>query len=133
MFSQLLVCDEIKLLEGQYELGKVVNEVTIPTLPYVYRLPVFIKLIDIDTHSVDINVSVYDSHNELLTHTPTIVYYIKNRIDGVSGLEINLAVTVVISSEGIFVLKLFVDNNECYNYPIRIIKATQPNKKELPV
>ncbi|MFS0838079.1 hypothetical protein [Paenibacillus sp. 1P03SA] len=123
MNAQLLVCDQItnNASLGGHALGTVLNQVSIPALPYVVELHVLIKLFDLPRHEfVDTALIITNSSGEIIDRTPATVLRNYRAEDQVPGVDQDLSLNLIVTDPGIIYIRCMVNGEEAAWYPLTI-------------
>jgi len=122
MKAQLLVCDEVRYdaAEKCHVLGKVRNAISVPTLPYVIDVTVFIKLFDFPREKELVQFVTFEHGYDLLGRTEFSVVRNYRKPDQVPGVDTFSPVSIVVCYTGIHYLRLYVDGEENAIYPLTI-------------
>lgn len=122
MYSQLVVCDEVifNKTEKYHTLGKVINSLTIPVLPFVSNLFVYVKLINISKDDfLNITVTAFDNEGRPLVKKSTRVRNFRDA-ELVPGVDFHLELPCIFEKEGNYLICLSVDGKKINNYPIYV-------------
>ncbi len=121
--TQIIVCDRITSnpqLKG-HELGKVLNDITIPVLPYAVELNILLKIFDfpageaLDTHFIFTN-----SRGEKIGQTGLTVLRNYRMEDQVPGVDKDFTVILVLTEPGIVHIRCLANGKEAAWYPLTI-------------
>ncbi|PUA34933.1 hypothetical protein C8Z91_34260 [Paenibacillus elgii] len=123
MNSSILVCDDIQYnkQEDFFTLGKIINSIEVPTLPYVHIFKVFIKLNYMhEFEDIDVKLVLTDNENQLISISNPIVAH-NSRPEGyVPGISMFLTMTGIVCKKGNIHLHLVVNNEKINSYPIKL-------------
>lgn len=123
MITQLIVCDQILSNEQWrgHELGKVLNHVTIPVVPYALNLSILLKIFDMPRReSLDAYFIFCDQEGERLGGTEKTVLRNYRLDDQIPGVDKDFQVTLVLTEPGIVLIKCMVNNEEAAWYPLTV-------------
>ncbi|MBV6714848.1 hypothetical protein KV564_14390 [Paenibacillus chitinolyticus] len=121
--AQLLVCDQItnNTLLGGHALGTVLNQVSIPALPYVIEMHVLIKLFDLPRHEfVDTALIITNSSGEMIDRTPATVLRNYRAEDQVPGVDQDVSLHLIVTEPGIIYIRCMINGEEAAWYPLTI-------------
>lgn len=131
MKTQLIVCDRIvsnELWKG-HELGRVLNHVTIPVVPFALNLFILLKIFDMPKEkSLDTSFVIYDQQGKELGVTNKTVLRNYRSEDQVPGVDRDFQITLVLTEPGILHIKCKVNNEEVAWYPLTVRLANEDDK-----
>lgn len=131
---QLIVCDQIinnEELRG-HELGRVLNHITIPVIPYVLELHILLKIFNIPKdRAVDTHFLLTNQQGEEIGRTSTTVLRNYRADDQISGVDRDFAIMPVIVETGMINIRCFVDEKEEAWYPLTVRLQEEKLKMEV--
>ncbi len=108
-------------------MGRVLNQLTIPVLPYALDLHILLKIFDL-RQSVDAYLVFTNHCGEQLGRTTTTVLRNYRGEDQVPGVDKDYVVTLVITEPGIVHIRCFADGEEAAWYPLTIRVLEEENR-----
>jgi len=123
MNGQIMICDHITMNRElrYYELGRVLNDITVTTLPTIQTISILIKLFYVPLDGeFTVNLRVYDDEGEVRISKNDI--YLKNfrTEDQIPGVDLKLDIPLLLYKTGIHTFELYDENHQIASYPITV-------------
>jgi hypothetical protein len=123
MQSSLLISDSGQFLpdEKLFQVGKVLNKIEIPTIPYIAPLFVLVKLSYISPNEqYDIQVIMYDQEGDEFYNSNNKVVHNQRDSNQTCGVDTGIVIDTPFCKPGIYECKLFVNGELSTQYPLTV-------------
>jgi len=125
MNGQIMICDHITMNRElrYYELGRVLNDITVTTLPTIQTISILIKLFYVPLDGeFTMNFRVYDDEGQLCFSPKEILLKNFRAEDQIPGVDLKLDIPLLLYKTGIHTFELFDENHQISSYPITVRK-----------
>ncbi|QDS34162.1 hypothetical protein [Brevibacillus brevis] len=127
MEAQLLMLDNVHMVQMDdgtkaLQLGRVLNTLTVETLPFVSKLSFFVKLQNIQSDEmINIGINVYDEE-DLVAYTGKMHVYNQRQKDQVPGVDTWADLSITMTRAGYYKAILFIEDKATamYSYNVRV-------------
>lgn len=128
MRGQILVAKEVIFNEDSknYSVKNIINRYNIVTLPTICFFNVFVKINDIPSDEpVEVLILVNDNKGLRVGSSEKILIRNPRDKNEIPGIDICIALSLLLLKEGNYFFTLFVDGYNQYTYPLKIFRSEE--------
>lgn len=123
MNGQIMICDRIEMNRElrYYELGRVLNDITVTTLPTIQTISILVKLFYVPLDGeFTVNIRVYDDDRQLSFSKNDIVLKNFRAEDQIPGVDLKIDIPLLLYKTGNHIFELYDENQQIASYPITV-------------
>jgi len=109
---QMIVCDEAFFIEEDktYRLGRVINKMRIPVIPYIVRINLFVKITEMPAEqAIYLFTQVENPKKRLNYASSSVAIYNRRNNEMVPGADFNMTFPLLIDAAGNYKIKAIID------------------------